>query len=228
MSLSLTTSLTAPTSGIELKTWPATATVLFCVAASWVAIASVLYLPAGWLSGFVLSALLVVCTYTDLRWHRIPNWATYTALLWALGLNAAGALAGPAGSSWLGAIGPANSFWGATACFFALLPLYAICRGGAGDVKLATAIGALVGIERGLQSVVWCFLIAGLVVVGMLVWREGLLATGKMLLRRMLCLLLGSGRLAPEEAEQQMLRERVPMAAFFAVGVILALIEVQL
>lgn len=228
MSASLTTSLTAPTSGIKSKAWPASAIVLFCVAASWVAIAGAHYLPAGWLSGFVLSALLATCTYTDLRWHRIPNWATYTALLWAFGLNVAGAVAGPAGSSWLGAIGPADSFWGATACFFALLPLYAICRGGAGDVKLATAIGALVGIERGLQSVVWCFLIAGLAVIGMLVWREGLLATGKLLLRRILCLLLGSSRLAPGENEQQMLRERVPMAAFFAVGVILALIEVQL
>ncbi len=35
--------------------------------------------------------LLAATSYTDLRWRRIPNWATYTALAWALATEAAAA-----------------------------------------------------------------------------------------------------------------------------------------
>ena len=37
----------------------------------------------------LLVAVLTVCSYTDLRWRRIPNWATYTILVAALSVNLA-------------------------------------------------------------------------------------------------------------------------------------------
>ena len=93
-------------------------------------------------SGFVLLALLLVCTYTDLRWLRIPNWATYSALLWAWGLSLAAplelAIRGealalctfcnphapvPAPVSYLSQLPLSESWWGAVACLAALLAL---------------------------------------------------------------------------------------------------------
>ena len=43
----------------------------------------------GTLAGLVLLAVLATCTVTDVRSHRIYNWATYSAFLWAILINVA-------------------------------------------------------------------------------------------------------------------------------------------
>ena len=41
----------------------------------------------GTLTGLLLVLLCCSVTYTDLRWKKIPNWATYPAVLWGILLN---------------------------------------------------------------------------------------------------------------------------------------------
>src|SRR5262245_6999996 len=46
----------------------------------------------GTFSGLVLLAVLGTCAVTDVRGHRIYNWATYSAFLWALLINIVGSI----------------------------------------------------------------------------------------------------------------------------------------
>lgn len=196
----------------------------------WAAVGAAMFGPqtvASW-SGFVLVALLVVCSYTDTRFRRIPNWATYTSVLWALGLNAAAWLTAglPGGAAWadyLGAIGLTNSLIGAAACFGVMLFLHVACGSGAGDVKLACAIGALLGVERGLEVLIWCHVLAAAVAAVWMIWRIGPLTLATILLRR-----VGSGLfpqwVAPPTGDKvRALRQPIPLAGFFAAGVVFTL-----
>ena len=83
-----------------------------------------------------LSLVVLAAAFTDLRWRRIPNWLTLPAL--PIGL-AAQTVYG-------------DGFWqgllGALAGFAALLALFLVGAGGAGDVKLFTVVGSFVGIRN--------------------------------------------------------------------------------
>lgn len=177
--------------------------------------------PLATLAGLVLLLTLTACAYTDLTRRRIPNWATYTAVLWALVLNAAAAWIGP--RPWLGAVGIVESLLGLGACFLVLLMIYRASGSGAGDVKLAGAIGALLGPERGLNALVLTYLAAGVAIGAWAVWTVGPIRLFGGLARR-----VGSwafpGRVARPSADQeQLLRRSVPLAPFFGIGTFFAL-----
>src|SRR5262249_45056480 len=138
----------------------------------------------GTWAGLVLALLVAACACTDLAWRKIPNWATYPALLWAVLLNAFAALApGVAGApAWpgvdptlhgagapglLGHVGLGWCLLGAVACFVVMFFIYRLAGGGAGDVKLAAALGALLGLEGGLTALVFTYIAAG---VAALAW----------------------------------------------------------
>jgi prepilin peptidase CpaA len=210
-----------------------------------VAVACTIVWPAVWrpllgehllttFGGAVLVLLLAACTYTDLTRKRIPNWATYTAVLSALALNAtASILTGTAdltglsnlntSYSAIGAIGIVPSASGALACFGAMLVIYAVSGSGAGDVKLATAIGAFVGVESGLAAIVWCHLLAGIVVLAWLACKIGPVTSIKVLLRHVGSLLMPTLILPPTVQSARVLAKPIPLAAFFAAGALLAL-----
>jgi prepilin peptidase CpaA len=81
-----------------------------------------------------LSLIVSVAAVTDLKWRRIPNWLTLPAL--------------PMGVIAQSVYG--DGFWqglaGACIGLLALLPLFLVGAGGAGDVKLFAVVGAFVGI----------------------------------------------------------------------------------
>ncbi|MEW6749874.1 MAG: A24 family peptidase [Candidatus Latescibacterota bacterium] len=92
-------------------------------------------LTAGpWGTGLLL-AVLLVCTWTDLRTRRIPNAATVPGML--AGVGAGGLAAGPSGA-WLSLAGLALA-----AAVFAIA--YWLGGMGGGDVKLMAVAGAFVG-----------------------------------------------------------------------------------
>ena len=115
----------------------------------------------------LLTASLVICSVTDIRDRRIPNLVTFPLAAAALAANAVGsfytALAAP-----LGAIGLTASLAGLAACFTLMLANHLFAGHGAGDVKLAAAIGGCIGFEAGLIALAYTYMIAGLVAVGML------------------------------------------------------------
>ncbi|AIQ45471.1 peptidase A24 [Paenibacillus sp. FSL R7-0273] len=90
---------------------------------------------------------------TDLRWMRIPNWISVTALV--TGLLLRGIADG--GSGLLFALS------GAAAGFAALLLMYMMGAVGAGDVKLFAGIGAWTGIWFTLQVIMYSVLFGAVI-----------------------------------------------------------------
>jgi prepilin signal peptidase PulO-like enzyme (type II secretory pathway) len=175
-------------------------------------------------SGFVLLAALAAASYTDCRWQLIPNWVTYSAILWGVAINGAASLLFPSGNhpQWLGAIGLVNSLIGLATMFLLLLIVFSFTGGGAGDVKLVGSIGSLLGLELGLEAVMYAFVVAGIVLGAYLVWTQGPLVFASTTLRRIGCLVLPGWVLPPEANRLQSLRKPVPLAPFFAVGAAVA------
>src|SRR5688572_17761897 len=112
-------------------------------------------------------AFTVVAAGTDVRWHKIYNWTTYPGMLTALAINGLGTATGLSSQGdhpwtrWIGWIGLAESVVGWLACGFLMLVLYVFFRIGAGDVKLLAMLGAFLGLERGIETLLWTFVIGG-------------------------------------------------------------------
>ena len=79
--------------------------------------------------------LAIVAAIVDVRHHRIPNWLTYPGII--LGISLRGSL--------LGWKGFANAVEGCLLAGGIMLIFYLVRAMGAGDVKLMSALGALVG-----------------------------------------------------------------------------------
>ena len=178
------------------------------------------WLPAnlGTVNGLVLLILLGACTATDLHSRRIYNWATYSAIYWAIGLNIVGLTYGDAMTSRLGVQGLASCLQGAVGCFVLMLFAYSLARGGAGDVKLATALGALIGFEQGVWAIGVSYIFAGASVLLWSVWRQGPFTLAVAMVRLLGSMLLPTRISRPDEREKDLLRTPIPLAGFFAVG----------
>ncbi|HEY0996082.1 MAG TPA: prepilin peptidase [Gemmatimonadaceae bacterium] len=127
-------------------------------------------LPGGVIAGVAFTTLLLVIARWDVRARRIPNGLV-------LALAATGLLAAATVLRREVGLGPAL---GGMATGFAIwLPLWLLRVIGAGDVKLAAAIGAWVGWPGILQATVLGVLAGGVLAVGMLARRGamGRLAT---------------------------------------------------
>jgi Flp pilus assembly protein protease CpaA len=183
------------------------------------------------LNGAVLILLLAVASYTDCRWKKIPNWATYSAIVWAVAINLLATftigeqIGRGATVGCLTPVGIESSLFGAAACFAAMLVVFQLAGSGAGDVKLAAALGALIGTGPGLMVILWCHITAGIVMVGWLVWRIGPLKVLKTMFLHVGSVLLPSRIPAPSFGEQKLLCRPVPLAAFFAIGTLITLLQ---
>lgn len=80
-------------------------------------------------------ALALIAAWTDWRSRRIPNWLTVSGFVLGLVLNTANA----------GVLGLKASLFGAGLGLLLLLPFVLLRSLGAGDWKLAGAVGAFVG-----------------------------------------------------------------------------------
>lgn len=175
----------------------------------------------GTLVGFVAVALLLACSWTDLRWHKVPNWATYPAFLWAMLLNGIATLAEiGADWPWLGAIGLGPSLAGGAVCFAVMFFVYRLA-GGAGDVKLATALGALLGIEDGIGVLICAYLLAAVAMLCWAIWTVGPLHLAASLGRRIGSFLVPFWVAPPNAEQEQLLQRKVPLSFFFALGTVL-------
>lgn len=103
----------------------------------------------------------VVAVETDLRERIIPNWLTYGSTSVALLMSAGVTLLSANGwdSRWL-CLPFGESATGAVLCFSGMFGLFLWAGTGGGDVKLATAWGAVLGLETSVMVVVGAYLIA--------------------------------------------------------------------
>jgi prepilin peptidase CpaA len=123
----------------------------------------------------ILLVWLLVAAVTDIRQHRIYNWTTYSGMALALAINVAGSLAESRSIelSWLGAIGLVNSLAGLLLCGVFMVVCFVFFPIGGGDVKLMAMIGAFLGWERGLEAMLWTFVLGACLGTISLAWRVG-------------------------------------------------------
>jgi Flp pilus assembly protein protease CpaA len=195
------------------------------LAPAWSRYAGGLPEPLGTVSGLVLLLLLASCSVTDVSCRKICNWATYSAAAWALAINCAAPFV--AGSmSGLGAIGPERSLIGLAGCFGVMLLVYQLAGGGAGDVKLAAAIGALIGFELGLLAIAATYIVAGATLLAWTTWTRGPWALLRAMARLIGSMLLPLWVERPTSAARALLRQPVPLAGFFAIGTLAVVLEI--
>lgn len=131
----------------------------------------------------LLIGLLLGLSYTDVRWHLLPNRVTYPAtavgllanLLTTLWGTEASPVEAEAWSNRWGFVGIGPSGMGFLACGGLLLICYIFMPGevGGGDVKLLAMVGAYLGVYPGLEVVLWTFVIAACFSLLRLVWQLG-------------------------------------------------------
>ena len=111
-----------------------------------------------------LIAVLITAIWTDLRSSRIPNWLTFSTMMFALAAHA-----------WLG--GTEEALFGlaglATGLGLFVIP-YLSAGIGAGDVKLMGAVGAIVGPSGALLSGALAILVGGAYAAGVMAYRASL------------------------------------------------------
>lgn len=173
----------------------------------------------GWMMQACFALALLVASWIDTKTRLIPNRLTYPLLLIGLVGNALVSMLG-VDRSW-NAIGIEESLQGAGVCFALMLFLFFIGSTGGGDVKLAAAIGAFLGPQAGLTSIAWCHILAGAVAI---LWAVGQLNYFCIVnrLRRYTIDCWVAQRLLPFSGDFGSLgKKRIPMAAFFALGVLI-------
>ena len=114
------------------------------------------------------AVLLAVCAgWTDLRWRRIPNWLTVSGLV--LGVVVNSAVNGVAGAK--------TSLLGAALGLALLLPFVLLRSLGAGDWKLAGALGAFTGPGRLVDFLLASILVAGVMAVALVIYKRRTMQT---------------------------------------------------
>jgi len=172
-------------------------------------------------ASIVLAAMLVTCTLTDLSWRKIPNWATFTGLAWALGLAGLSdltALEPP-----LAAVSWTDSLSGTVCCLGIMLVIYSLAGGGAGDVKLLAAVGAFLGVRLGIQALIGSYLVAATAVVAWGIWKIGLWRLISAFARQVGAIVLPLSIDRPESDARALLNQPMPLGPAIAIGTIAAL-----
>ncbi len=117
----------------------------------------------------VLLCLLIVATITDVTRQAIYNWNTYPGIVAGLILNYLGY--GTLGSGWEAL---QQSLIGFLACGFVMLVCFVMFQMGGGDVKLIAMVGSFLGIERGVEAMLWTFVLGSIAAAAILIWQIGL------------------------------------------------------
>ena len=112
-------------------------------------------------------ALALIAGWTDWRSRRIPNWLTVPGFLVGLSVNV---LAG-------GWAGLKTSLLGAGLGLLLLLPFVFLRSLGAGDWKLAGALGAFVGWQVLVDLLMGSILVAGVMALGLVIYKRRFIQT---------------------------------------------------
>lgn len=109
-----------------------------------------------------LFALVLGALWSDIRSHRIPN----RLVFWGAGLGLLLNSVMPEGygfiSSLPGALGPGKALAGLGLGFVILLPMYVLRAMAAGDVKLMAMIGAFLGPNAVIGTILMTFIVGGI------------------------------------------------------------------
>jgi prepilin peptidase CpaA len=121
--------------------------------------------PEARLKPVILAGAVIVAGvagWTDLRWRRIPNWLTAPALLIGVAVNTRV-------SGW---VGLKDSLLGVALGLALLLPFVLLRSLGAGDWKLAGALGAFTGPGLLVDLLLASILVAGVMAVALVIYKR--------------------------------------------------------
>ena len=199
--------------------------VVYLVVASFL-IPFIRFIPTTPISILLIGLLSTACYY-DLRTYRIPNWLTYSTAVIAITFNAIVSVVVKCNlSGWSlrpDSLGFLQSLLGLAVGFGVMSIVFVLAGRGAGDVKLAAAIGAIVGPVRVLSIIFSAHLLAAVFAMAWLLYRVGPLTLLRRGIRN-----LGSF-VFPDRIERtawelnQFLHQPIPLAGFFALGSILVI-----
>lgn len=118
----------------------------------------------SWLATALLLSLLAIAAVTDVRRHKIYNATTYPGILAGLAVN------------WVeaGRPGLEASLAGFAVCFGMMLVCFVLFNIGGGDVKLIGMIGAFLGLEKGVEAMLWTFVLGSIMGAAILIWQIGI------------------------------------------------------
>ncbi|WP_058305880.1 A24 family peptidase [Gracilibacillus massiliensis] len=102
---------------------------------------------------YLLIVYVVIAFYMDIRYNKIPNWLTITAVIVGIGYHLVTGMLG----------GVFFSLLGIVISVFVLILLYFFKALAAGDVKFFAGVGALTGMEFSLYSILYSVIFAGFI-----------------------------------------------------------------
>jgi prepilin peptidase CpaA len=162
---------------------------------------------------------MIIATATDLWRGTIYNWTTYTGILVALGLSATATLMNRGDLS----IGIQSSVVGFLSCGFIMLICFVLFQIGGGDVKLLAMVGAFLGAQLGVETLLWTFVIGGAAAVIILIWKIGLVKLVKRLVQQLL-LRMNFGSFDPLSEEE---KKQMQLPLYLAPSALLATVVVK-
>jgi prepilin peptidase CpaA len=180
----------------------------------------------------LLLVLLAVATATDIRWRKIYNANVYPGILLAWALNGLATLCGVDAvrgtvedAAKYGLVGLPDSVFGFALCGAVMLVCYVFFAGGigGGDVKLIAMMGAFLGVQQGLEAMLWAFVLGGASALIVLVWKLGLVTLVKRGAKYVLLALRLGKHAVPEEEDRGMLKSPL----FLAPSAMLAVVIVR-
>lgn len=169
--------------------------------------------------------LIVVAAVCDIYWLKIPNWLTYPGVLWGIAINLLGLFVTEETRRSLGAVGLLESVIGLVVPFVFMLILFSATGGGAGDVKLTAALGALLGLNVVIDAILISFAMAGAIAVVKAIWVMGVWGFFEYVFRILGSYVLPLWISRPSKESSDMLRKPMPLAPSFAVGTIIAMLD---
>jgi len=167
------------------------------------------------LSTVILLLLTATAAVTDLRYHKIYNWTTYPGILLALAVNTLE-------NGWDdGYPGLKDSLLGLAVCGGLMLVSYVFFSIGGGDVKLIALVGAFLGLEKGVEVVLWTFVLGGAAGLALLIWRVGVLRLVAGTVRHVLWSLRLVSWLPLSDAERRELQPALYLAPSAVIAVVI-------
>lgn len=144
----------------------------------------------------LLIGLLLVATATDVARHRIYNWTTYPGIAAAFAVR-----------TWEdGVTGLQDSLVGFLACGFIMLACLVLTDIGGGDVKLIAMMGAFLGVQRGIEAMLWTFVLGGIAGTVILIWQVGAWRLTVKTWQHLVLVVRSRGWIPPTESEREPLR----------------------
>ena len=167
------------------------------------------------LSTVLLLLLTATAAVTDVVYHKIYNWTTYPGIILALAVNFLQ-------NGWDGDYpGLFDSLKGLALCGGLMLVSFVLFNVGGGDLKLLAMIGAFLGPEKGLEALLWTFVLGAAAGVAVLIWRVGFFRLVAGAVRHVLLSLRLVSWLPLSEAEREKLRPPLYLAPSAALAVVI-------